>query len=172
MSTHTLAYLILGLVVAQRLIELLFANRNTRLLLARGGIEYGRSHYPFIVLLHAGWLIAITVFLPDVPAIHWLWLSLFAGLQGLRIWIWQSLGSYWTTRIITVPDAPLVRTGPYRYMRHPNYAVVIGEIASLPLAFGEPAVAVTFTAMNLMLLYWRVRIENRVLDARRALGGS
>jgi methyltransferase len=92
-----------------------------------------------------------------------------AGLQGMRLWVIASLGPYWTTRIITLPNAALVRRGPYRYLRHPNYAVVIAEIAALPLAFGAWDIAVAFSALNAALIAWRIRVEDRILDPRRGI---
>ncbi|MGZ5960633.1 MAG: isoprenylcysteine carboxyl methyltransferase family protein, partial [Rhizomicrobium sp.] len=147
----------MALVVLQRLIEIVYAERNTRALLARGAVEVGRAHYPLIVLLHASWLAAIVFFLPENATIHWLPLMLFVLLQLCRVWVIATLGPYWTTRIITLPGAPLVRVGPYRFVRHPNYLVVAGEIAMLPLAFGEVDVAIAFTILNAAMLAWRIR---------------
>jgi methyltransferase len=161
-------YAILALVALQRLIEVAYAERNTRALLARGAVEVGRAHYPLIVLLHAAWLAAIVVFLPPHPTIHWWALGLFIALQLARVWVIATLGPYWTTRIITLENAPLVRGGPYRFVRHPNYLVVTGEIAALPLAFGEAGVAIVFTVLNAAMLAWRIRQEDRALALRRA----
>jgi len=97
----------------------------------------------------------------------WPLLSLFVLLQLGRLWVISSLGRYWTTRIITLPDTPLVRTGPFRYLRHPNYLLVIAEIAMLPLAFGAIAIATVFSALNLVLITRRIRIEESVLAPRR-----
>lgn len=166
-----LAMTIVALVVLQRLIELIYAERNTRALLAHGAVEVGRSHYPLIVALHALWLVAIVVMLPAGVTITWIALALFVLLQIGRIWVIATLGPYWTTRIITVPGAPLVRSGPYRFIRHPNYAVVAGEIAILPLVFGEIAVALVFSVLNAGLLFWRIREEDAALSVRRE-GGS
>ncbi len=162
------AYVIVALVALQRLIEVRYAERNTKALLARGAVEVGRGHYPLIVALHAGWLGAIVLALPDPVAIRWSLLALFIALQGARIWVIASLGPYWTTRIITLKDAPLVRRGPYRFLRHPNYVVVAGEIAILPLVFGEIWVAVVFTILNAAMLAWRIRQEELALSERRA----
>jgi methyltransferase len=106
---------------------------------------------------------------PAATSPDWLLLGVFALLQLGRIWVIASLGGYWTTRIINLPDAPLVRTGPYRYVRHPNYLLVIAEIAALPLAFGAAAIAAIFSALNLVLIARRIRIENRVLAPRQAV---
>jgi methyltransferase len=158
---------VVALVAAERLAELLHAARNTRALRARGAVELGARHYPLIVLLHAAWLMAVLAFAaPDRPPVL-AWITIFLLLQAARLWVLWSLGAYWTTRIISLPDAPLVTRGPYRFLRHPNYAVVIAEIAVLPLAFHEPLVALIFTSLNLALLAWRVRVENQVLAARQ-----
>ena len=161
-------YIILALVVAQRLIEILYAERNTRALLARGAVEVGRAHYPLIVILHAAWLAAIILLLAPNATIHWIPLVLFILLQLVRVWVIVTLGPYWTTRIITLQGAPLVRTGPYRLVRHPNYLVVAAEIAMLPLAFGEWPVAIAFTILNAAMLAWRIRQEDSALAVRRA----
>src|SRR5436190_18991040 len=128
-----LAYGILAFVVLQRGLELIHASRNVRRLRQQGGVEHGRAHYPVMLLLHVSWLIAIATGLRRDPAIRWLPLAAFLLLQTARIWVLATLGRFWTTRIITVPDTPVIRTGPYRYLRHPNYLVVVGEIAVLPL---------------------------------------
>jgi methyltransferase len=157
---------ILALVTLQRLGELWLSNRNTRRLLAQGACEYGRKHYPLIVLVHALWLIALWWFAPNRP-VDGFWLALFVLLEIVRIWVLASLGSRWTTRIIVLPNAPLVRRGPYRFVNHPNYAVVIGEIAFLPLVFGLWQVALVFTLLNAAILTIRIREENRALGRLR-----
>jgi methyltransferase len=160
--------IILVLVALQRLGELAYAQRNTRRLLARGALEVGRRHYPLFVLLHGSWLLALFVAVPQDAAIDWPLLGIFVVLQGLRIWVVATLGPYWTTRVLTLPSAPLVRRGPFRFVRHPNYLVVIGEIAVLPLVFGAWDIAVVFSLLNLALLTWRIRIEEQALAPRRA----
>jgi methyltransferase len=161
------AYIVIGLVVLQRLAELVYAERNTRALKARGAVEIGRAHYPLIVLLHAAWLVAVVALLPADLHINWILIGVFAVLQGLRVWVLATLGPYWTTRIITLKDAPLVRKGPYRFVRHPNYYVVSAEILVLPLAFGEWWVAAVFTVLNAAMLAWRIRQEELALAPRR-----
>jgi methyltransferase len=157
------AALLVGLVALERCSELIYAARNTRRLFAAGAVEHGAAHYPLIVLLHAAWLMAVFAFAPRDQAPIWFWLIVYLLLQGVRLWVIASLGSYWTTRIIRLPGAPLVQRGPYRFLRHPNYLVVIGEIAVLPLVFSEYRVALLFSALNLALLAWRVRVENTAL---------
>jgi methyltransferase len=160
--------LILVLVLLQRLGELAYAQRNTSRLLARGAIEIGRRHYPLLVLLHASWLLTLFVAVPQDAPINWPLLAVFVVLQGLRLWVVATLGPYWTTRIVTLPGAALVRSGPFRFVRHPNYIVVIGEIAVLPLVFGAWRIAIVFSLLNLALLAWRIRIEEQALAPRRA----
>lgn len=160
-------YLVLALITIERLGELLYAARNTRALKARGAVEIAPEQYPYFILLHAAWIVAMLVLIPkDAAPNVWL-LGVFLLVECARAWTLYSLGEYWTTRIITLPDAPLVKRGPYRFMRHPNYAVVALEIAVLPLAFGGYAIALTFTVANAALLLWRMQAENAVLDERR-----
>jgi Uncharacterized protein conserved in bacteria len=161
------AVLIIVAVAAQRLGELVWAQHNTKRAMARGGVEMGAGHYPLIVLLHAAWLAAIAMLLPRPVVIYAVPLIVFGGLQIVRVWILAALGQYFTTRIITEPGAPLVRTGPYRFLRHPNYAVVAGEILVLPLVFGEAGIAIVFSIFNAALLFWRVRVEDAALAPRR-----
>ena len=106
---------------------------------------------------------SVLVLVPAGGPVHWPLLALYAALQGVRYWVIRSLGGHWTTRIITVPGRPLVRSGPYRYFRHPNYAVVAGEIALLPLVFGAWEIALVFSLLNGLLLAHRIRIENAAL---------
>jgi methyltransferase len=165
----TALYWMLGLVALQRLIELAHARNNTARLRRLGAAEADAGGYPLYVLLHAGWLASLAVFVPAATPPYWPLIGVFALLQLGRIWVIVSLGRYWTTRIITLPDAPLVRTGPFQYLRHPNYLLVVAEIAVLPLAFGAVAIATAFSALNLALIARRIRIEKRVLAPRRGV---
>lgn len=158
----TLSIVILLAVTLQRLGELWLSNRNTRRLLAQGAREYGATHYPLIVAVHALWLISLWWLAPG-RGVDGFWLGLFVLLEIARIWILATLGRRWTTRIIVPPQAPLVRGGPYRIVNHPNYVVVIGEIAALPLVFGLWQVALIFTLLNAAILAIRIREENRAL---------
>lgn len=162
----SLASLILALVTLQRLGELVLARRNTARLRARGAIEIGARHYPLLVSVHAAWLIALWTWGRDQD-VNLAALSVFVVLQGLRLWILATLGSRWTTRIIVLPGEPLVVSGPYRYLSHPNYAVVAGEIALLPMALHLPVLALVFTALNAAVLWIRLRAEARALSAVR-----
>jgi methyltransferase len=163
----TALYWILVVVALQRLIELAHARGNTARLRQLGAVEADAEGYPLYVLLHAGWLASLAVFVPAASLPHWSLIGVFALLQIGRIWVILSLGRYWTTRIITLPDAPLVRTGPFRHLRHPNYLLVVAEIAVLPLAFGAVAIAMTFSALNAVLIARRIWIEERLLAPRR-----
>ena len=163
-------YFVLILIVGLRLGELAWSGRNQQKLLARGGYEIGAGHYPLFILLHGGWIVCLAFFAEPVPRYPSL-LLLFLILQPIRLWIIASLGDYWTTRIITVDGMPLARRGLYRWIRHPNYAVVVIEIAILPLAFGLGWLALVFSVLNGLLLRHRIRIETEALSARRAGSG-
>ena len=158
---------IVALVALQRLAELAYARRNEARLLATGGMEAGRRHYPLLVAFHAAWLAALAVLVPADAPLSLPWLAAFIALQAARLWVIVSLGTYWTTRIITVPGAPLRRVGPYRFLRHPNYAVVAAETAVLPLVFGAWGLALAFGLAHLPLLAWRIRVEEAALAPRR-----
>ena len=162
----TLNIAILSLVTLQRLGELWLSDRNMKRLLAQGAREHAPGHYLPIVGLHATWLITLWLFALPCP-IDGFWLAMFVLIELARIWVLASLGPRWTTRIIVLPDAPLVRRGPYRWVNHPNYLVVIAEIAVLPLVFGLWRVALTFSALNAVALAVRIRAENRALGRSR-----
>jgi len=162
----TFNIVILALVTVQRLGELLVSNRNTRRLLGEGAREHAAAHYPVIVALHATWL-ALLWWLGVTRPIDPFWLAVFILIEIARIWVFVSLGERWTTRIIVVPGETLIRRGPYRFLNHPNYAVVVAEIAALPLVFGLWKVALTFTILNAAVLAVRIREENRALSACR-----
>ena len=157
------------LILLQRLVELAWAGHNAARLRRLGAVEVDAAGYPLFVLLHLGWLASLALFVPAAATPRWPLLGLFALLQLGRLWVIASLGRYWTTRIVTLPGRPLVRTGPYRWLRHPNYALVAAEIAVLPLAFGAMALAAIWSVPNLMLIVRRIRIEERALAPRRLL---
>ena len=156
------APIILALVTLQRLGELVLARRNTRELMARGAIEIGASHYPLIVGVHGLWLTALWIY-GRSQEVNLLALAGFVVLQGLRVWVLASLGRRWTTRIIVLPGEPLIASGAYRYFSHPNYAVVVGEIALLPLILHLPMLALIFSVLNAAVLTIRIRTEVRAL---------
>jgi methyltransferase len=160
-----LSIAVLALVTLQRLGELALARRNTARLLARGAVETGAAHYPLIVALHAAWLAGLWLLGWNRPA-DLGWLAVYGALQVLRVWTLMSLGGRWTTRIISLPGEPLVRRGPYRFFPHPNYAVVVGEIAVLPLVFHLRLYAAVFSTLNALLLAVRIGAEAAALRVR------
>jgi methyltransferase len=166
-------WLVVGLVAAQRLAEMAYARRNERRLIAEGGVEAGARHYPLIVGLHVAWLASMLLHVPADAPVRWPYLGAFIALQGARAWVMWSLGRRWTTRVIVVPGRPLVRHGPYKHLRHPNYAVVAGEIALLPLAFGAWRIALVYSVLNGLLVRHRIRVEDEALaEASGAGSGS
>jgi methyltransferase len=162
----TPAAFLLGAVTAERIAELFLARRNTAALLAKGAVEVAPQHYPAIVLMHALWLASLWIF-GAARMISPVWLAVFLSLQVLRAWTLMTLGPRWTTRIIILPGAPLVTNGPYRILSHPNYLVVVGEIAVLPLCLGLPWIALVFSGANAILLSIRIRAENVALTGAR-----
>lgn len=160
-------------VASQRIGEVIYARRNEQRLRAMGAIEVGGGHYPLFVLLHTVWLAAVLMGAHETEgALNPGWLAVFLLAQVGRGWVLWALGRFWTTRILTLPETPLVQRGPYRWMRHPNYVIVTVEIAALPLCFGLWTVAATFSVLNAALLFHRVRVEDHALSARRALTGE
>lgn len=154
-------------VALQRVAELQYARRNTARLLAEGGVEHGAGHYPLFFLIQGSWLLALIILTPPDAPIRWSLLALFALLQGARLWVIATLGRYWTTRIVTIADAPLITGGPYRWFRHPNYAVVAAEIVVLPLVFGQWWIALAAGLATALLLRHRIAVEENALAGRR-----
>lgn len=157
----TATFLFLAFLILQRLGELIIARRNTARLLADGAHEVGAGHYPVMVAMHAAWLAAILLLGWD-EAVRPFWLILYVLLQGFRIWILGTLGRRWTTRII-VTDAPLVSTGPFKFIPHPNYALVVAEIIVAPLVLGLWGVAIVFTLLNALMLRHRIKVEDAAI---------
>ena len=158
--------LLLGFVTVQRLAELAWNRGNEARLRAAGAVEAGAAHYPVMVVLHAAWLAALWLWGLNRPLV-WPWVLVYVVLQGGRAWVLATLGRRWTTRVFVTPGETLVRRGPYRFVSHPNYVVVALEIFVLPLAFGLWRVALGFGVANLLLLAWRIRVEDRALTAAR-----
>jgi methyltransferase len=159
---------LVGLVALERLAELVVSKRNAAWSFARGGREYGRSHYPVMVVLHTGFLAAMLVEAwvrrPDVPpALAWSMLALVLGSQALRWWCIATLGPHWNTRVIIVPGTPSVASGPYRWLHHPNYVAVVVEGAALPMVHAAWVTALVFTVLNAALLTVRIRVESAAL---------
>ncbi|MGW4382149.1 isoprenylcysteine carboxyl methyltransferase family protein [Kitasatospora sp. NPDC004531] len=160
--------LLVSLVAVERLAELLVARRNAAWSLARGGVEYGRRHYPPMVALHTGLLAGCLLEVacaerPFVPVLGWPMLALALAAQGLRWWCIRTLGPRWNTRVIVVPGLPLVAGGPYRWLRHPNYLAVVVEGLALPLVHSAWVTALGFTLLNSLLLHTRLRCEDAAL---------
>jgi methyltransferase len=152
-----------------RLLELRIANRNRRLLLARGGIEASPGHYPWMVALHSVWLVSCLaeVWLlrrPFVPVLAAAALAVFLGAFALRMWVISTLGERWTTRIVCLPGAALITGGPYRWLRHPNYLAVVLEIVSLPLVHTAWLTSLVFSLLDALLLRVRIRAEEEALQ--------
>jgi methyltransferase len=157
------------LVLAQRGLEELYSARNTRALLAAGAHEEGSAYYPVVAATHLAWIASLAFLIsPAAPIISPL-IAYYLVLQVARYWVIASLGRYWTHRIITVPSAPVHRSGPYRYLSHPNYAVTLIETFVLPLAFGALALAVIMTTLWWVVLAAKIKLEDAALLARRAI---
>lgn len=160
--------LLIAAVALERLAELIVAKRNLAWSLARGGVEFGASHYPVMVVLHTGFLVGCLVEVlalhrPFIPALGWPMLALLVAAQGLRWWCIRTLGPRWNTRVLVIPGAERVAGGPYRLFPHPNYVAVVVEGIALPLVHSAWITALTFTVLNAMLLTKRISVENSAL---------
>jgi methyltransferase len=168
-SPTALAYAaFIGLTAVERLVEVRVSNRNAAWSFARGGREFGRGHYPFMVVLHTGFLFACVAEVllldrPFLPAVGGPLIAAAVALQGLRWWCITTLGPRWNTRVIIVPGLPRVSGGPYRFLPHPNYVVVVLEGLVLPLVHSAWLTALAFTVLNAALLFVRIRVENEAL---------
>jgi methyltransferase len=158
------------LVLLQRGLEELHSQRNTRRLLRRGAVEAGHEYYPVVATVHVARIASLALLIPTNAPIHWGPLLAFLLLQPVRYLIIGTLGQFWTHRIITLPDAPMVKTGPYRLLRHPNYAVTLAETLFLPLAFGQVALGVIFTTIWGAVLFYKIQLEDQALSTRRPHG--
>ena len=155
------------LLLAQRGLEEIYSARNTKALLAAGGREEASTYYPVVAATHLAWIASIFFLIPPDAIILWPLIAYYLLLQIVRYWVIGSLGRYWTHRIITLPDAPIVTRGPYRYLSHPNYAVTIVETFVLPLAFGTLALGAIMTALWWTVLSTKIRLEDEALRSRR-----
>lgn len=160
------------LLLLQRGAEELHSRRNTSRLLEQGAYEVGRDYYPVVAIAHLGWIAAILFLIPAAASMSVSVLLAYLVLQVLRYWVIATIGPYWTHRIVTLPEAPVISHGPYRFLRHPNYAVSIAETLVLPLAFGEIALGVIFTAIWAAVLRYKVGLEEQALAERRAAGAA
>ena len=175
MSSALLYVIFMGATALERLVEVAVSRRNAAWSFARGGTEYGKGHFPAMVLLHTAFLVACPaeVWLLDRPFVPWLGfplLILAVAAQGLRWWCITTLGPRWNTRVIIVPDLPRVTGGPYRFIRHPNYVAVVAEGIILPMIHTAWITALAFTILNAWLLTVRIRCEDKALSALAAGG--
>jgi len=164
----TLFIVIIALVVVQRLMELVIAKDNEKWLREQGAIEYGKSHYKYIVALHTLWFVSMIAEYAlrsdiNIDNVSVVLIAVFIVLQALRVWVLSSLGKYWNTKILVVPNAQLVEKGPYKFIKHPNYIVVVLELIVLPLAFHLIITAALFSVLNAAVLYVRIKEENKAL---------
>lgn len=155
------------LVLIQRGLEEVHSQYNTRVLLRQGASEVGRDYYPVVAATHLGWIAAVALLVPADPPVHLPLLMAYVALQPVRYWIIATLGRYWTHRIITLPGAPVVARGPYRLVRHPNYAVTLTETLVLPLVFGQVALGIIFAVIWAAVLQHKIVLEDRALAERR-----
>jgi len=172
-DTSLLYVVLVGVVGLERVAELVVSLRNAAWSFSRGGVESGKGHYPFMVALHTGLLAgclieAIVADRPFVPWLGWPMLVVVLLAQGLRWWCIGVLGRQWNTRVIVVPGLPLVASGPYRWIRHPNYVAVVLEGLALPLVHDAWITAIVFTVLNIPLLMVRIRVEEAALSSASA----
>lgn len=160
------------LVLAQRGLEELHSQRNTRALIAEGAVEAGRSYYPVVAVTHLAWIASIFFLVPAEAPVIWPLLVFFLLLQIVRYWVIGTLGRYWTHRIITLPEAPVVRAGPYRWLKHPNYAVTLAETLLLPWVFGAFALGIIMTVIWAAVIRYKIWLEDAALAERRAAQSS
>ena len=161
-------YLFILLVGAERLVELAVSRRNAAWSIAQGGREFGRGHYPVMVGMHALLLVSCiaevaTLHRPFIPLLGWTMVAVVVLSTAVRWWCVALLGKHWNPRLIVIPDAPLIRRGPYRWVHHPNYAAVAAEVAALPLVHSAWLTAIVFSTANALVLNVRIRAENAAL---------
>lgn len=160
-------YILIIVVILQRLIELNIASRNTKWIKEKGGYEVGEKHYKYIVFLHTAFFLSLFVeilYFEKTMAVWW-WFPflLFILAQAGRIWSLATLGPFWNTRIMILPGAKVVSKGPYRFFRHPNYMIVTTEILVLPIMFQAYLTAIVFTFLNIIILSVRITQEENAL---------
>ena len=166
----SLFYIVISIVIFQRLIELVISNHNEKWLLSRGAVQYGAAHYKFIVLMHVCFfLVMFQEFIfhsryKELNILNYSFLVFFILLQFVRVWIIVTLGKFWNTKIFRIKKRPLIKKGPYRFFKHPNYVVVVLEILILPLIFNLYYTAIIFTIWNAIMLSIRIKEENKALS--------
>lgn len=165
MSWHSV---IVGLIILQRVAELLYSRRNIARLKAAGAIVVEEPGYIVLIAVHTAWALALIFAIPADAPVDPVFLVLYGVILAGRVWVMASLGWFWCTRIVTLPGAPLVRKGPYRFIRHPNYVVVAAEVAVAPLIFDAWGIALIFSVLNAAVLWLRIRAEEAALSDRRS----
>lgn len=158
--------LFISFVILLRIGELLLSKRNEEWLIQNGAVEYGQKHYPFIVALHGLFISSLIFeyFRQQDRGYSIVLIIFYLILLAFKIWVILSLGKFWNTKIYHIPNTPLIKRGPYQYFRHPNYMIVIAEIAVIPMIFHLYFTAVTFTLLNVIMLFVRIKEENKALQ--------
>jgi len=158
--------LVISVIILSRIGELILSKSNEKWLLQNGAVEYGNKHYPFIIALHILFFISLIIeYTTKQNASFSLFILLFYfSLLALKTWVILSLGKFWSTKIYRIPGAPLVKKGPYNYFKHPNYLIVVAEIALIPMIFHLYLTAIAFTLLNAIMLFVRIKVENKVLQ--------
>jgi methyltransferase len=158
--------LFISFIILLRIGELLLSKRNEKWLLQKGAIEYGKEHYPFIVALHILFLLSLIFEYTQqqTPSYNFFLLIFYFFLLAFKAWVILSLGKFWNTKIYHIANVPLINKGPYKYLKHPNYLIVIIEIAIIPLIFHLYYTAVIFTILNIIILFVRIKEENIALQ--------
>jgi methyltransferase len=154
------------LILIQRGAEEVYSARNTKALLARGAREEGASYYPVVAIAHLGWIASLFFLVPPDAQPIWPLIGLYVALQAARYWVIATLGPYWTHRIITIDAAPIVASGAFRFLKHPNYAITVAETLLLPCAFSAFDLAFIMTAIWVAVLSYKIRLEDAALAAR------
>jgi methyltransferase len=157
---------LISFVIFLRIGELILSKSNEKWLLENGAVEYGRNHYPYIVALHSLFLVSVILeySIHTNPSFSLFMLIFYFSLLTFKTWVILSLGKFWNTRIYRIPNSPLIKKGPYQFFKHPNYMIVIAEIAVIPMIFNLYYTAIAFTILNLIMLTVRIRAENKVLQ--------
>jgi methyltransferase len=154
------------LILVQRGAEEIHSARNTRALLARGAREEGANYYPVVAVAHMSWIASLFFLIPPDAHVFWPLIGLYVVLQAARYWVIATLGPYWTHRIITIDEAPVISSGAYRFFKHPNYAITVAETLLLPVAFSAVALGLIMTAIWVAVLNYKIRLEDAALARR------
>ena len=162
-------YAIVAFIALQRGAEMIYSRRNLLRLRGAGGVEARDPAYVGLIVVHTAWILALAFAVPADAPVNPYFLAAYGVILVLRIWVMASLGRFWCTRVISLPGTPLVGRGPYRFIRHPNYVVVVAEIAVAPLVFGAWDIAIVFSVLNGLLLWLRIRVEEAMIANRRTI---